>query len=75
MQHRLDSGLHPHLSEGQGAGGDQAGGHTAGQKSLGIGLSVALSFPARHLFIAGQFNIPAEQDVSRPQQGIEPVEG
>ena len=75
MQHGFDPGLYPHLPEGQGAGGHQPGRRTAGQKGFGISLAVRPAFPPRHLFIAGHFNIPAQQHIRRPQQGIEPVEG
>ena len=46
----------------------------AGEQRYGIGFLCSCVHVADDLFIAGHLNIPAEQNVGRPAQGIEPVD-
>ena len=74
MQHRLHPVPDPHLAEGQGTQHQPAPpGHGAVQQGLGIGGPLGPVHIPHHPLVAGQLNVPAQQDIRRPDQGVEPV--
>ena len=71
----LDPGLHPHLAEGQGTGRPGPAADAAVEQGGGIPPpSLPVQLPD-HLLVAGPLDVPAQQGVGRPQQGVEPVDG
>ena len=67
--------LHAHLSKSQRAGGDHAAIDGTGHQSLGIVGTLFIPQLGDHLFVAGQFNVPAQENVGHPHQRIEPIDG
>ena len=74
MQDPFDPLLDPHFPKGQRTGGDQPAGNTAGEQRHGIDLLGFHIHIANDLFITGKLNIPAEQNIGDPAEGIEPVD-
>ena len=74
VEHRLDPRLNPHLAEGQRTGRHRAAADAAPDQCLGV---IGPVFPVKTLddpLVAGQLQIPAQQDIGQPQQGLEPID-
>ena len=75
VQDRPDAVFDTPLAEGQGAQGDGAVGHGASDQGVGILHDLRSAQLFDDLFIAGQLDVPAQEHIGQPQQGIEPVDG
>ena len=74
VQHILDPLLHADLAKGHGTGRNSRSPYAAGQQCSGIGLAFLRRHGFDHRFIAGHFQITAQQAVGQPHQRIEPVQ-
>ena len=66
--------LHPRLAEGQGTGGNGAAAGAAPEQGLGVGLFDLGAQLPDHPLVAGQLNIPAQQDIGDPHQRLKPID-
>ena len=72
-QNRLDPVFDPHLAKAEGTQ-QRVMADGAGQQRPGVRLfTLGVQLPC-HLLIAGQLDIPAEQEVTDPHQRMEPVD-
>ena len=74
VHHRFYTLLYPDLAEGERAGRNSAAVHTARDKGLHIVGPLPAVQMFDHFFVARQLDIPAQQHIAEPQQGIEPVD-
>ena len=72
-QSPADAPLDADLAEGHRTRRHRPPGSGAIQKRLGIRPLVRLLQVPQHRLVTGVFHIPAQQDIRRPQQGVEPV--
>ena len=73
VQHRFDPGLDPSFTESQRTGGHPAFRAAAIQQRLRISGSFLRRHIPHHPLIAGQFHIPTEAYIRRPDQRIIPI--
>ena len=73
-KYSLDSLLHAHFRECHRAGGDEFLGQRAGKEHFGICLLLGSGHVLNYPFIAGKLNIPAQQAIGNPDQGVEPMD-
>ena len=75
VQHGPDPLLHAHLAKGQWTGGDLPGVDAARKQGGGVGLLFFRTEIPDHFLVTGHLDIPAQQNICHPHQGIEPVNG
>ena len=74
MERRLHTGFDTHFAEGQRACAQRPAAGAAFQQGLGVVRPLAGAHAPHHPLVAGQLDVPAEQNVGRPQKGIEPID-
>ena len=75
IQHIFHPFFYANLSKGQRANGHQPPSSIALQQSGGVLLLPIQIHLPDNLFVTGQLNVPAQQHIGYPAQGIEPVNG
>ena len=73
VHNALDPFFHACLTKGKRAGGDPAAVDTAVKKCGGVSTHFILLHMLDDLLIASCFNIPAQQNISKPKHRVEPV--
>ena len=75
VENCFDPVLHADLSEGHGACGVVGPAGGAAKQSGGVAFPFLQLHELHHPLVTGQLNVPAQQDVGRPHQRVEPVQG
>ena len=74
MENGSNTLLHAYLTECQRAGCDHSARNAAGQQRFRIGFFVLSAHITDDLFVAGQFDVPAQQDIGCPHQRMKPID-
>ena len=73
-QHGFDPAFDSHLAESQGTGGNPFVGHAASQQRFRILLFATGVQILDYLFVTGHFDVPAQQNIGKPKNRVEPVD-
>ena len=74
-QHLPDPALHADLSKGHGTGGKMGLPGRALQQGRCVALPLLQLHELHHPFVAGQLDVFAQQNIGKPYQRVEPVDG